>query len=186
MKTVVMNTNQLQTICENVGVLNESFLGVFPCDHIPPRPVQQEKDIFCIVNFDPSYKDGSHWVTLIFRAGSKKDIYFDSYGRSPPSDQVHILRSMKEGFVWNSVQLQHPLSTACGQWCIFFVCAHFTGHSLKNLRDHFSDKCDLLKNDFLVNEFVNSILPDDPIYEACNVEFVKKQFARRGIDLDHF
>lgn len=171
-----MDSEELQTLCLNIAELKEHFLGVFPCDQVPQETRRYHTPKFCIVNLDPSYKDGSHWVTLIFRP-QKRNIYFDSYGFSPPQNKQRILNALDKHYVWNKVQLQHPLSTACGQWCIFFCCAFFSGNSLSRIKKHFSKESDLLKNDFAINEFVNNILSFDKCYQVLDRKFLKKQFA---------
>lgn len=170
-----MNTLQIQTLCENIKELQPNFLGVFPYDKLPDIH-KLESDKFCIVNFDPSYKDGSHWIAIILRP-KEKNIYFDSYGQPPPPQKTAFFKILKHNYKWNKCQLQHPLSTACGQWCIFFVCAYFSDHSLAQINGYFSDKDDLLKNDFAINVFVNSLLPFDDKYDVVNKNFIKNQFA---------
>lgn len=170
-----MNTLQIQTICENVKELHPNFIGVFPYDKIPVQEVESDK--FCVVNFDPSYKDGSHWIAIILRPKKKKNIYFDSYGQPPPVGKPRFSHVLKHNYKWNKHQLQHPLSTACGQWCIFFVCAYFSNHSLAQINNYFSSKNDLLKNDYAINAFVNSLLPYDDKYDVVNKSFINNQFA---------
>lgn len=168
-----MDNFQIERLCKSIKQLQNYFLGVFASDQIPARKkIRQNK--FCIVNLDPSYKDGSHWIAIIFSPHPKKDFYFDSYGEPPPPA---LRKHLKKSFNRNYIQLQHPLSTACGQWCIFFCCAYFSNHSLKEISKFFRGKANLLTNDFLVNKFVNKILPHDEHYKVIDRKFLKKQFA---------
>ena len=170
-----MNTEQIIFLCRNIPDLKEKFLGAFPSDKLPNRKkIKGEK--FCIANKDPSYKDGSHWIAIIFRPKPWKDIYFDSYGQKPNET---FRRKIKANFSFNKVQLQHPLSTSCGQWCIFFCCCFFTDHSLRQIKNFFSKNSNLLKNDYLVNKFVNDLFDYDENYEVIDMEFVKNQFSRK-------
>jgi len=168
-----MDSRDIDLLCKNTKQLNPFYLGVFPSDKIPQREKIEDRK-FCIVNLDPSYKDGSHWVALIWREKPKKDIYFDSYGMPPCKNLQKHLRKFK----YNDVQLQHPLSTACGQWCIFFCCAFFSDHELKDISSHFSQESDLLANDYFVNKFVNLILVDDKSYKVLDRDFLEKQICR--------
>ena len=173
-----MNTEQIVFLCRNIPDLKEKFLGAFPSDKLPVRRrIKGEK--FCIANIDPSYRDGSHWVAIIFRP-KKKDIYFDSYGQQPNDT---FKRGLKPNFSFNNVQLQHPLSTSCGQWCIFFCCSFFTDHSLCKIKNFFSKNSNLLKNDYLVNKFVNDLFDFDDNYEVIDMEFVQNQFSRKMKDV---
>lgn len=171
-----MNNEQLHLLCNGILELKPHFIGVFAYDQLT-KPATLERDKFCIVNFDPSYKDGSHWVTIIFRSKGRKNIYFDSYGRPPPPEKHIFHHVLGKCFDWNNVPLQHPFSTACGQWCIFFCCAFFSGNSLCKISEHFSEESDLLKNDFAINQFVNDLLTDDELYKVIDRDFLKKQFA---------
>ena len=168
-----MNTEQLWFLCKNIPDLRDKFLGVFPSDKLPHRKKFKEKK-FYIANIDPSYKDGSHWVTVIFTPGKEKDIYFDSYGLPP---HEIFTKNMKDNYAFNKIQLQHPLSTACGQWCIFFLCCYFTNHSLRQIKKFFRKNSDLFKNDVLVNKFVNDLFSFDEIYPVVDKGFLKNQFS---------
>ena len=174
-----MDNEEIEILCKNILETKDHFLGVFASDMIPERSSIEGKK-FLIANLDPSYKDGSHWVCMIFQQRPDKDIYFDSYGRFPPKN---LEKHLRKGFKHNTVQLQHPFSTACGQWCIFFSCAVFSDHSLKNVSDFFDMQSDLLVNDYVVNKFINSILPNDNIHKVIDRSFVKKQFAKTMKDV---
>src|SRR5690606_35297357 len=61
----------------------QGFKGVYSIDEIDKVPVSNKMAF--ILNFDPSYKSGSHWVAVFIDTKTDKSIeYFDSYGDDPP------------------------------------------------------------------------------------------------------
>ena len=75
-----MNTRQILDLLKNLP----GFLGVFASDQIPK--IVPKKDLQCfVVNLDPSWKPGSHWVAACVRKEKRKNILeiFDSYGIKP-------------------------------------------------------------------------------------------------------
>ncbi len=148
-----------------------SFGGVFPSDQIPNVEIDNHMKCF-VINTDDSSQSGSHWVAVIFEP--HQSIYFDSYGLKPfvPS----IKQFVGDNYKYNAKQLQHPLSTTCGEWCIFFILTYITGHSLKCIHQLFENNSDLLFNDYAVNKFVNKISGKRKRF--IDLKFLKKQLAK--------
>lgn len=72
-----MDTDQLKKVLSRD--LGSSFGGVYPVDLIPDHLISNQKAI--VINLDPHYKPGSHWVCL-YLSGNRVE-YFDSYGLPP-------------------------------------------------------------------------------------------------------
>ena len=94
------------------------FLGVLPIDFAAPDPYKggtgkcivnticelklSELDktgitrLAAVVNMDPHFKDGSHWVGIFIdlRPSIRKVYYFDSYGIKPPQQIATLMRSL--------------------------------------------------------------------------------------------
>ena len=105
-----------------------------------------------IVNEQPSYKRGSHWVALNITPGKKKkNVYFDSYRRKPliKEFQTYIGKNVQ----YNKKCLQHKLSTSCGQWCMYFVWRCSKGWKIKNITKPFNPNNPLV-NDYAMNYLV--------------------------------
>lgn len=95
----------LKRRCRNFG-------GVFACDRIPRRMTPRR---WIVVNLDPSYMKGSHWVVL------GKGEYFDPLGLPPKNrDVLDALRRDRRFWV-NSMPLQSALTTVCGHYCIYYI-----------------------------------------------------------------
>ena len=114
--------------------------GVFPVDRLP---LITRRPVSVIINLDPSYKEGSHWVAVNFDKNGYA-FYFDSFGRKP---EGHILtfieRFAPRGYDYSKEKLQDNYSTSCGYFAILFVL-------LSNDRNRFFSlfqKCKTEKNE---------------------------------------
>ena len=95
------------------------FIGVFPRDALPKGIVSYPCSL--IINTDTKNLPGKHWVA-VYISSYKEGEYFDSFGREPSQDIALWLN--KFTIKWkkvNSVILQNPLSTSCGQFVLFYV-----------------------------------------------------------------
>lgn len=94
------------------------FGGVFPINRLP---IFFKKPKTFIINLDPNYKEGSHWVSVHFsRRGTA--LYFDAFGRQPENDILTFIeRNAPRGFTHSNQKYQGNESTACGFFCILFV-----------------------------------------------------------------
>ena len=124
------------------------FQGVFSHNNLPAcRSVG-----LYIVNEQPSYEQGSHWVALhITPLKKKKNIYFDSYGQKPVIKEFQAYTG--KNVQYNKKWLQHKLSPSCGQWCIYFVWRRSKGWKMKNITKPFNPKNPLV-NDYAINYLV--------------------------------
>ena len=94
------------------------FKGVFPSDQMP---YHYELPLNIIVNTDPSYKPGQHWVGVsINREGV--GYYFDSFGFPPTVPSiVEYLNKKSKYWSFNQTKLQNAKSTTCGNYCVLFM-----------------------------------------------------------------
>lgn len=146
-----MNTMELQKLVNQDPILKKIFLGVFPCDKLPTSIPY--KPAALIVNTDPSYKKGEHWVAIFFDVWNEA-VYFDSYGLSPAGPEMIDFIS-KNAVKWNhnTVCLQSFTSNVCGMYCIFYLFYKSREYKMKNILNMFSK--DTLSNDAIVCNFVN-------------------------------
>lgn len=118
-----------------------------------------------IVNTDPDYKAGSHWIGIYidkFRTGE----YFDSFG-FPPNVDSHLkfLRSSCRKWSYNTKGLQSYDSTVCGQYCLLFLYFRAKGFSMSEFLALFSN--DSEKNDSLVRKMFKELFkPVTPIRQS--------------------
>lgn len=168
-----MDGKEIENILSKNPHTRNNFRGVYAVDELRKvkRPITGKINSF-VVNLDPSRESGSHWVAIILKEG-RKNIYFDSYGL-PPIDK--LLRSfLHPAFTHNTMQLQFPLSTTCGQWCILFILFQSLNISLASMQKLFS-KHQLLKNDHKVNFYIHLLYKKR--YKVIDRKFLKQQMCR--------
>ena len=144
-----MDNIEISCLLESHPVTAEHFLGVYSIDRLPRYPSMG----YYVLNLDPSYKSGSHWVALKINRNKHQNIYFDSYGMAP--QHIKIRKFLKNSYTWNTRRLQHPLSTTCGQWCLYFILRRCQGWSLKKM----------LRPFYAENLFINNHILDMVIKE---------------------
>ena len=132
-----MNTKQISAILKCDSMTKDSFRGVYAIDQLP----SWEPGAY-VVNTDEQDKPGEHWVAVFDKE------YFDSYGL-PPLD-ARLIDFLENDYEYNNVQLQQPLSTACGFYCVYYI--------LERARDVGAETIiNVLKNsdsDFIVKNMV--------------------------------
>ena len=110
-----MNNIQLHNLLSRHPETRDHFVGVFSINTLP----RYSKMGCYIINLEPNYKSGSHWVAIKISKSKHKNLYFDSYGIAPT--YIGIIKFLKHSYVYNSKQVQHPFSMMCGQWCLYFI-----------------------------------------------------------------
>lgn len=93
--------------------------GQFNVCSIDTLPIVRTKPAAVVVNLDPSYAPGSHWVAMYFN--KNRCDYFDSYGRMPNQILFDYITTNSGNFNYNNKCIQAPLTSTCGQHCIFFL-----------------------------------------------------------------
>ena len=89
-----MNSRQLHWILSGDKFTKQFFRGVYAIDEIKLIKTVSYPSSF-VINLDPSYKPGSHWVAVYFDKNGVGE-YFDSFAGYPPHEIVHFLRSMQK------------------------------------------------------------------------------------------
>ena len=110
-------------------------------------------DKYYILNTDPSYKRGKHWVAIYM---GETPEFFDSLGRRPEHYNFRDLlvngsRRRDYGYLYNSKRLQNRNSRVCGEYCIFYVWLRSCGYSIDDIVNRFDDN--LKYNDEVVSNF---------------------------------
>jgi len=129
-----MDTDQIRRAM-NKG--NQRFLGVFARDKIADLRVPSRRPVGLIVNTDPSWKSGTHWVCM-YLDGENRGTYFDSYGRLPPHDDFYsFMTNNGEHWTINNQTLQQRNSSSCGRYCIFYLKHRHGGSSHEKIMSFF-------------------------------------------------
>ena len=124
--------------------------GVISSDEIPKVKVPN-KTVY-IVNTDPSYKKGQHWILIWYH-----DIpeYFDPLAHFPSPEMRASLFFNKSAFYRSTRQVQPSFSVKCGEYCLFYAYYQARGYSMEKIMEKFYSSR-LKFNDFKVTAFYNS------------------------------
>ena len=165
-----MNNIQLHNLLSRHPETRDHFVGVFSINTLP----RYSKTGCYVINLEPNYKSGSHWVAIKISKSKHMNLYFDSYSIAPT--YIGIVKFLKNSYVYNSKQVQHPLSMMCGQWCLYFILRACQGWDMrKMLKPFYSNKP--LINDHILNIVVKKhFIINEKVIDR---KFVKAQIVKK-------
>lgn len=142
-----MNTAEIIKLLSNNNTTKNCFRGVYPIDTLPNRVYKKPASF--VVNTDPSYLPGTHWVAVFFPVRGHAE-FFDSFGR-PPFDKrfKKFLSNNSTKYIYNRVKLQDNYSLMCGKYCCVYLSDRCSGNSMKSFVNRFINNMPQL-NDQLV------------------------------------
>jgi len=118
--------------------VNKGFKGVYSIDEVPNIPVS---DVMAfIMNLEPSYKSGSHWIAVYIDTKHDKSLeYYDSFADDPSYQfmkNVNILIKKLDPSVYlkfkvNRIVNQRANSSNCGWFAMKFLFDRFAGIPFK-------------------------------------------------------
>ena len=142
------------------------FLGVFALDNIPvafpyhssPASSYNNKySVGFIMNSDPSYKPGVHWIAILLKSPTAFE-FFDSYALPLSAYFDHSTCPHLSSFRCThslSRQIQSNDSDFCGQHCIFFLIHRiYLKMTFSQIIGGHFDTRNSLANDNLVTRYV--------------------------------
>ena len=163
-----MDTIQILKILKKA--MGPNFVGVFPSDQLP-EPTKQ-KPFGMVVNLDPSTKPGSHWVAIYVSEFNVPE-YFDSYGFPPQIPSIKKFLSRFPTKKYNKKQVQGPLSSVCGHYCVYYLIQRHQKKSMVDILSGFGG--DLIQNDDAVTDWVNEYFDLDT--ETYELEYIVNQLC---------
>ena len=126
-----MNSRQLPWILSGDKFTKLSFKGVYAIDEMKLIKTISYPSSF-VINLDPSYKPGSHWVAMYFDRNGVGE-YFDSFAHYPPHKAEHFVYLHAKRWQYIRMQVQEIYTTTCGQFIVFCIYQK----SRTNVRSHF-------------------------------------------------
>lgn len=134
-----MQTSDFAPYFNKESVLAKHFLGVFSFDQIPAKI---PKKTFLVLNLDPSYLKGSHWIAVTRLVANEIEI-FDSLAKDI-TNLLPAFRHLKTlDIVHNTDPVQSPHSKLCGKFVVTFLIER------------------MLNQDFEMKELINTIFSND-------------------------
>ena len=150
MKIKALTTMDIEKALFKDFFTQKCFLGVFPRDEMPS--IIFYPSCF-IVNTEPSFKKGEHWLAMYFDK-SRNCFFFDSFGHDPSFfNMSKYIKKYSSGIKYNKDCIQDNFSDTCGHYCVFFLLLINRGFSLDRIISFFNLKYFDL-NDFNIS-FIN-------------------------------
>ena len=144
MDTKPLTTNNIIKVLREDASSKTCFIGCFPRDNLP---VIKTFPACLVVNTDPSYKEGEHWLGMYFDR-YKTCYFFDSYGNMPEYfGLLEYIDRFSSNMEYNKYKIQGFFSNTCGHYTVFFILMITRGFSIKDIIECFN-----LKN-FDLNDF---------------------------------
>ena len=126
-----MNSRQLRWILSGDKFTKLSFKGVYAIDEMKLINTVPYPSSF-VINLDPSYKPGSHWVAVYFDRNGEGE-YFDSFSRYPPHEvepfAMFVCKRMAIQSYTSERNLYYDVWTIC---CVLYL----SKESRTNVRSH--------------------------------------------------
>lgn len=147
-----MNNIEITKVLSKNRLTKNCFRGVFPIDRIPNRVYK--KPASYVINTDPSYAPGTHWVAIHFPKGRRSPAeFFDSFGRAPFNKKfIEFLTNNSERYIYNVRELQNRFSLMCGKYCCLYLLDRCSGKKMKDFINRFKkNMSSTLSNDRTVN-----------------------------------
>lgn len=148
-----MNTAQLWKCIKQNEWLQRYCTGVYASNTIP-KEFNTLPSCF-IMNTDSSDLPGTHWVAVYLSLYGPHE-FFDSYGRTQSVVAPIFRKPIVGHWLENPFELQGPLSTTCGQYCLYYLSERCAGRTLTEIVSDFSNAQDQIENDEWINDHVNS------------------------------
>ena len=140
-----MNTEEIRRALE--FICGDEFLGVYSRNTMP-RHLPTGRSII-VVNTDPSYKPGTHWIAMRFDNAFGE--YFDSFGRYPEKTFETYMNEHCRAWTFNDKQIQSVASKFCGCYIVFVAAYWKLGYCMHRIVSNFSSDYGL--NDVMAHEF---------------------------------
>lgn len=131
-----MYKHQLDSLMNDAPIFDKNFGGVYALNTLPSHP---SPGYAYIINTDPINRPGTHWVAIYLHHNPNMvPEFFDSLGKKPKSKHFFEFLSAYPYFIYNNVQLQSPLSTLCGAYCLYFICERLRGQTFVEIISKFN------------------------------------------------
>jgi len=147
-----MNTLQIDKILRRNQTTSPFYLGCFSSDQLVRNSKNFPQSL--VVNFDPSWQEGSHWVAIFAESPISVD-YYDSLGIWPPlNENISQFLSNFKHVHFNPCAFQGIKSKKCGKHAIFFIFNRSNGKSFDQILHFLTRGKDHISPDKIVENFI--------------------------------
>ena len=121
---------------------------------------RHKNKIGIILNTDPHYKNGAHWISMFINIKNKTIVYFDSNGDESPKEVKKLLKTIIDqgnqlgiDFQVMENKIEHQrTNTECGMYCLYFIIQMLKDKNLSHFLNNRIDDKEVFK---LRNEYFN-------------------------------
>lgn len=133
---------------------NREYLGTFSKDLLKKVSIPLKTVSYAVINMEDSLAgQGTHWVAMFNSPLNKHIYYFDSYGVAPAEEVIKWLRKSRKQILYNTTQIQHIDSIACGHYCLAFIYNSLSKNDYLDFVNQF-DQAGTLTNDLIVKKLL--------------------------------
>ena len=117
-------------------------VDVCALNELPGTRSLSHKPAAFIVNSDPNFKPGTHWMAIFLpvnKLGKNNDLgeFFDPYGLPPSAYGKEIVQFLKAAshvqYAFNRLQVQTESSTLCGLYSCYYILKRLEGKSMGDI-----------------------------------------------------
>ena len=142
-----------EKVCKNADEATwKAFDNVYSLDTLPS--VIKHYPIFIVLNTHPQNLHGKHWK-VIYIGENRRGELFDSLGMPPNIPTQQWLRKHTRQYKRSERVLQHPLSSTCGAFVLYFILKRLHVQRFESITQKFSHN--QYSNEKFVREFYNAL-----------------------------
>lgn len=130
----------------------QAFHGVYSIDTLPTAI--PHRPIFIVLNTHPQNLNGEHWKVIFIRKDKRAEV-FDSLAQPLNIPTQQWLKKHTRQWKSNARAFQHPLSSTCGAFVLYFIFHRLRVRRFENVTKKFS--CNLHSNEKIVRKFYNEL-----------------------------
>ena len=126
-----MKSSQIRAILrQHLSSVTFRTVQVCACNELPRTVKDWQKPALFVVNTDPNYRDGCHWVAIVLFQRTHQSLvhtyFFDPLGFPPSQYDKSLTRllhanSSPVSRAWNCLSIQPVESESCGYYCTYFA-----------------------------------------------------------------
>lgn len=146
-----LTTEEIGSIIRKFGdeKTKTAFMGIFPIDKLPRRITKLPA--LLIINTHTKNLPGEHWKAIYISSQRRGEV-FDSFALPISLYLQKWINTFTHGrWKQNSRSIQHPSSTICGIYVLYYVLNRLKTDDLKSIMDTFGES--KTENDRLMMKF---------------------------------
>lgn len=130
----------------------KAFDNVYSVDTLPSSI--QHYPIFIVLNTHPHNLAGEHWKVILIKEDRRGEL-FDSLALPPNIPTQQWLKKHTRQWKTNARAFQHPLSSSCGAFVLYFILHRLRVRRFESVSRKFS--CNLHANEKFIRNFYNDL-----------------------------